>query len=294
MFGQVALAAGDEGSSSGNALSSLVPRPLGPVSDVSISQSLVEYERCFVDLRSKALRTSNEWKKLLSDAHLSRRMCVNEGPEEAIPPELLCKGCGQTSTRDSAIPPRKSEAHNFEALSSSSDRVDPTAFRWRLLDMLPMRLLFENLEVHNLGRPEEADQKTWWIEMVADSLSTESDAPMEFRLTGLSRTHVWTAIYYNQQGAKLEARLSRSGLTWLLFMRASSPSVEMKSIAEQPVARMSVDASSCQDGSVSLLNGSWEICLPINPRVSLSLEGIGDSLPSWGIGWTLEGDLRVN
>ena len=290
LVGQASLADREGGASnSGAIVPSLVPRPLLPVSnDIAVCQSFGEYEQVVVDLSPKMLPDGSAWSTLLSEAASSARKCVSEGAEESIPLDSLvqCRECGQTSSAANADPPRKFEEHEYVAMDvSNAPRANPSSFRTKLLDLLPMRVVMNGFDVESVEQPNQVDDGLWkkWIHAFGRAVTTAAGDPSEFRLADVIRTHFWTAVYRNSDGGRLEVRVSKLGVMWLLFAKAPTKKSALKDVLESPIARMIVTPPSAASsvGSISLLDGAWQYCLPVRSAVSISIEGIGEKVPSW-------------
>lgn len=294
LVGHSALPAGDGIGASRSIVPSLVPRPLAPPSEVTIDHRFGDYEQCTVELSPRLQGNAASFKKFLVEASLSVRMCVSEGQEEAIPFKSLvqCRECGHTASASNAYPPRKYEEHEYQGVAAMGSRVEPVTFRRKLLDLLPMRLTLGGFDLDRLDAPRDVNLCVWeeWVEILRGALITAQAVPVEFRLIDLVRTHIWTAVYSCHDTARLEARITKCGVTWMLFARVSQNDGPLKTILERPIARMNVDASrEC----VSMLDGKWEVCLPITSKVSLCIEGNGKRVPSWRSRIGLKGGLET-
>lgn len=266
----------------GEVAKSLVPRPLNPPSSVSLARMGL-YETLTVHLGPGQI-DSTDWAEFFSAASSSARKCVREGPEEAFAVDELvaCKSCGQTCSRQCAFPPRKYEEHDFVALDVHENRVSPAAFRESLLAVLPMQVEIRGLSIEDLPSTGGVEAALWdeWA-MVVSKLCG-SVAPPIFRFARLDRTVYWSARFEAQSGGRLECRISGSGATWLLFAETPLEGGLLRSILERPIARMKCPRPSkgnCRN--FNLIDGHWEVCLPANPPVSLSIEPVGPDVPSW-------------
>jgi hypothetical protein len=180
---------GQESMSGGMIVPSLVPRPLLPVSnEIVFTRDFGQYETCTVDLSPKPLTDEQQaWENF--EASSSVRMCSSEGVEECIPIENLvhCKECGQTMSAGNAYPPRQFEEHVFEPIAKVMPRTEPSTFRKKLLDLLPMRVCMDGFMVEDFKRPTSiTDDSFWkqWCSAFRGTIATASGYPLEFRLTG--------------------------------------------------------------------------------------------------------------
>lgn len=287
----------DKSGSSSHVVRSLVPRALIPVSDeVSISQNFGNYGTRAVDLSPQLLPNESAWNTLLAEADSSARKCVSEGLEECIPVDRLvvCQECGQTSSTANAFPPRKYCEHNFVAMRAAEGRrAEPSAFRKMLLEYMPMRVILDGFHVEGLDKPKNVDPvlfKKWVSAFQRTVTNQESEAPEEFLLELVQRSHIWTVFYRNANGGRLEGRVSKHGVTWLLFAKLPTKAGALKARLEQPIARMTVSMPS--GGPISMLDGEWQFCLPVSSTVTVSIEGVGDTLPSWRARLGLKGTFE--
>lgn len=262
----------------------LVPRPLVKLSEVSVTQKFGKYETQNVSLGPAFITGRDAWNNLLSDANYSSRMSTNEGDEEALPSSSLvvCTECGHTTSKMDADRSGKYEEHVFASAESFLKRVQPSEFRARLLEFLPMHLLVTGFDLDALDMPEEVDKKVWesWLRYLRNTLVTPDKTPAEFRFTRLIRSEIWTAVYATQENGRLEARISASGVEWFLFTKMPRSGGKLKAILERPVARLKV-APPPDDSSFDLLKGDWKVFLPVERQVMLEIQGFGNPVASW-------------
>lgn len=281
LLGHSSLLSDDDFISSCDIVRNLGPRPLAPVSEVSISQDFGSYESITEDMSPRLLPNLSSWRTLLLEASLSARMCISEGQEEAISLDSLvqCRECGHSASVRNAFPPRKYEGHEYCRIGGPN-RIEPSTFRRKLLDLLPMRVNIRGFDLSRLEKPEDTDASIWgqWLESVELSMTTAQQKPLEFRLTDFVRKLIWTAVYTSQDKSRLEARVSKSGVTWLLFAKSPAKDGPLKTLLDRPVARMSVAPKAL---GISMLDGQWEVCLPVTTKVSLIIQGVGEKVPSW-------------
>lgn len=275
----------NDSSKFGAIVPSLVPRAILPTStEISIDTNLGDYEQQTVDLSPDPVTNISDWNKFLKAASSSARKCVSEGVDECISiDELLeCKDCGHTSSKCNALPPRKFEEHEFAPVDDPIPRVEPSAFRQKLLKTLPMRATLSGFNVNSLQRPNGTDGTLWkkWLEAFK-TLTDVGGKPSVFSLASITRTRIWTAVYYNRRGGRLEARVSESGVTWMLFAKPPNKLGALKDALENPLARMVLPKSLDVSDHMSLLDGVWQFYLPVIRNVQLSIEGVGARVPSW-------------
>ena len=276
----------------GDVLPSLVPRPLVPVSQVEVSQEFWTYEKKHLNLGPREFQGPKEWEAFLSTAASSARKCVTEGTEEALPYfsenqgplrcsdyPLICRECGQTSSTRSSN--GRYEEHDFIPIESVHPRFEPSIFRQSLRDVLPMWVNIRGLDLEELQKPMGCENKLWaeWSRALYSAVGTEN-APSDFRLADISRSHIWTAHYICRGRGRLELRISEWGATWLVFAEKSAEKSAHSGILERPIARLRVR---CPDTPTpfSLTDGVVEICLPVDSLVHLSIQGKGERVDSW-------------
>jgi SNF2 family DNA or RNA helicase len=286
LVGQDALSTNDEvlPDSSSETLPSLVPRPLEAWSEIRVSRQFGLYEELsvgtFTDLEGEPKYL---WESFLLDASWSAKMCVSETEDEVLPLEMIaeCIACGHTSSKSNAYPPRKYEEHEYGDVTSCLKRVDPVVFRRRLLNVIPMRVSIMGMEVDDLNRPTSINPDLWgdWKDSVRSALVTDTSHPVEFRFTELKRSHEWTAMYESQSMARLEVKISKRGVVWLLFAKPPTRQCLLRKILDRPIARLLV--SPFLDGTFSISAGKWQVCIPLTQIINVTIAGVGEQLPSW-------------
>ena len=253
----------------------LVPRPLRPPSEVSIKE-MGEYKKERISLGAATFNDRDEWLSFLSDANSSSRMCLTEGAEETLPAEslVMCEECGQTTSAADASRAGAYEKHAFGPVALSSSRVDPSVFRSGLLKFLPMQVCFTGFNLDGL-KPEEVGTEDWlnWTEYVKRTLTSSENAPVEFRLSRVIRSRIWTAVYEAQGHGRLEARISSSGVTWLLFAKSLAKLGKLKKFLDRPFARLDVTAPTDKT-TFDMLTGKWEVLLPVEQVVTVVIAGL--------------------
>lgn len=287
--GHSALSLRDDGKSNqgGAIVRSLVPPPLLPASDERISRAFGRYKDSAVSLGPASLDGSGAWSLFLADAASSAKKCISEGDNEALESSEIvgCQDCGQTSSRRNACPPRKFEEHDFRANSGDAARTEPSTFRSKLVQLLPMLVRVRNLNADEVAKPTSVGEALWgdWTEQF------KNQSACDFRFTRIVRSHVWTAHYVSAEAGRLELRVLPTGCTWLLFGKMNTKySADMKQVLEHPVARMKVNS-----GGTSLLTGEWELRLPVVTHTTLSIQSVGQKVKdSWRKRLGLEGSFE--
>jgi hypothetical protein len=266
---------------------SLVPRPLAPATgDVCITQDMGKYENKILRLGPLVKSVSLDF---FDDAHSSASKCVSEGFDKVLSTGsiLICQECDHTSSEDLATPPRKYEEHAFVKMEATS-RVLPDVFRRRLLDLLPMCFELEGLDLECICMPPGLKPDLWKGWKTAVQRCNGS-----FRFAHEKRSRIWTCLFETADGtSRLELRISRTGAVWLLFAKAPAQKGSLRETLESPVARMCIKTVQDPSAPLSLLDGKWEICLPVVAAVDLLITGVGNRVPSWRSNLGLKGDFQ--
>lgn len=265
-------------------LPSLVPRSLVPASNVEITQDFGTYGTKTLNLGPPNEEEKTQISRLLLESWLSSRKCVSEGPDEALLFDSIveCADCGQTASRSLTTPPGHYEEHKFQPVRSLEERIPPSVYRKNLLDALPVQLTVANFDIETLDKPDGVGNKLWeeWkahVQRCTGSSDHESRFAPVFRFSYLERSHIWTAHFASSsREARLELQIRKNSAEWLLFAEPPSKRGPLRDSLERPVARLQVDAS-----SGSMIEGVWELRLPVDSYISVSIEAIGASYPSW-------------
>lgn len=271
----------------------LVPRPLfrhDPKQDssVDICKDFGIYETYKITLSSEKMGGKQAWQEFIAKANSSARKCVTEGAEEALPllgnepPKtcdypVICVDCGQTSSSRGSK--GKYEEHNFIPLQDSSPRVQPSDFREELKRYIPMHVRITGLDVESLEKPTVCSSKLWddWKTAV-NSLVNKS--AYGFRLATIVRSHTWTVNYYCRNVGRIELRFNNDGPIWFLFCEVGTETdPELRFWLDRPLARLHVKIP--LNHSFHVIDGFWEMCLPVRSPVELFIEGCGDIVESW-------------
>ena len=105
----------------------------------------------------------------------------------------------------------------------------------------------------------------------------------------LKRQEIWSATY-ESPFARMELLLDPQVPEWRLFGKpddeepANSP---IRKLLVQPLARMRIPLD-----ATSLLEGKWELSLPITSTFKIQIEGVGELLPSWEARLGLQGKFQ--
>jgi len=271
----------------GDIVDSLVPRALSISTDeITVSRAFGQYQERELSLESGAATSGARLAAILAKAASSARKCITEGTDQVLPTSelLVCRECNHTCRRDLATPPRKYEEHLYASFAEESEtaRVRPAEFRRELIGLIPIQISISNLQVKSDVAPAGVDERLWktWFSAFDAALTP---AP-EFRFSKLIRSNIWTVQYVASSECSLELRLSEHEAIWYLFVKAPSRQGKLRDALSRPVARMIVKESSDEDmssSSFSFLRGEWEICLPIDTEVEVTVEGVGERVESW-------------
>ena len=275
------------GNVKGGHLGSLVPRALD-VEDgtVQVTDKLGKYSSSRLSL---APIKSTPLDVLKANATKSCRRCNSEGRDLVRNDILVCSDCGHTASAECALPPRKFEEHSYVKFDGA--RLDPSEFYEELLAALPMRLKISNLTVTDDMKPKDVSKTFWsqWKDRF-DEHTTELDGksgPVEFNFRQLVRGEVWVASY-RAPGAELSLSLSEKEAVWFLKVDPPPEVGELRKAFERPVARMVL-----KPGAKDVLDGSWELCMPLEETFDLKVRGVGEEVQSWEARIGLQGKFAT-
>jgi hypothetical protein len=212
--------------------------------------------------------------ELLADAERSARLCECEGRKDTTDRQVLrCSECGSSCCKKCAGRPE----HNLAPIDvASSPRLSASTFEKELKSTLPMCLSLSNVTQELLDGLKDAAELNIpdkrWIPWRSAVLQTTKH---EMRFVEPKRQEIWSAVYVSP-AALLEVVLHPQQPEWRLYAKApdSEPAnSEIRRILEQPVGRFT-----CIGG---LLKGRWEFALPHTTSVSITIQGVGELVPSW-------------
>ena len=245
------------------------------------------------DLRVMELDLSSYKPSLVSDlslmAQCSIRLCLCEGATSITTKRLLvCQQCEHIACERCAGIPE----HFYRYLDRSqiSVRKKPHEFEKAIKDALPMRLQLLQLDyqawekLRDLG-VGNIKPVVWTIFMDA----VRDVCKQELRFQAAKRTHCWT-VTFDAPKARLELVFFDSKAQWYLYAKPNSGE-PVNSIARQllkyPIARMVPKDN-------NLLEGPWEIRLPLETSLPIIIEGGGTLTKSWESQLGLENTKFVN
>ena len=209
--------------------------------------------------------------ELCKKAKQSAQLCHCEGELDSFMRKFFtCSDCSHTACENCyGIP-----SHNYVELEPSivNSRLQPHAFVEELKKSLPMRL--------ELKVPDEADFNIVFasaknVQRINEYYNCVKLAfTSELRFRYMTRTESWTILFESLSG-RLELELGNYA-RWSLY--AFSPSSEpvdsvLRELIERPVAQMFPSGS-------DILEGIWQLRLPIENKFALAIEGYGVPTPS--------------
>ncbi|KAF8216612.1 hypothetical protein K438DRAFT_1658017 [Mycena galopus ATCC 62051] len=211
---------------------------------------------------------------LLQSANKSARLCDCEGRTEVTARKLFrCQDCDTSACTKCGGRPE----HNPVAIDTEANpRLHPSEFGDQLKSTLPMCLSFDGLSQELLDALKSDAEvtiapKLWsaWCESVMRISETE------LRFVEPKRQEIWIASYESPH-ALLELHLHPQQPEWRLYGKAedSTPAnAEIRQILMAPVGRLRCEGA--------LLAGSWDLALPQFASVPISIQGVGELVPSW-------------
>lgn len=216
--------------------------------------------------------------QLLADASRSARLCECEGRGGSdLTPEQVhrCRECGFVSCLKCGQKP----THDYAPLERYQ-RLHPSDFEKQLKQALPMRIMIDGitedmLEHLRLTNVSEIPDTTWDMWSGAMRKATMGNE-LKFKL--LKRQEIWSATY-DSRFAYVELLLDPQLPEWRLFGKADDDepaNSPIRKMLVQPIGRMRIALD-----ATSLLEGKWELRLPIQSTLKIQIEGQGELLPSW-------------
>lgn len=258
--------------------------------DRAIANRIVGEEQLESQILDLAKATPAPLRDILDLAERSSRHCQCEAQVgTAVAPIEQCEACGYRACKKCSGRPE----HCYAA--QSTERVDPAAFERRLKDMLPMRVQVAGLSGEQLEHLRAAaanegkgqvDDKQWatWSEAVMKGIENGA----EFRFRRMKRQNTWMASY-EAPHAFLDLFLDHRHPEWHLTIKAPDSAAvksEIRAMLAHPVARLQCDI----EGS-DFLSGNWELCIPTQNSIQLTITGKGEVIPSWQADLGLTGAL---
>ena len=211
---------------------------------------------------------------LLTDAMKSVRFCTCEGRKDMTEREVRrCDDCGFTACVKCGGRPE----HNTRPVDVKAEpRLAPSTFERSFKSALPMSLGLSGITEELLNSLKEKlgasiPFKRWeiWRNAVVGAVG------LELRFVELKRQELWYATYESTTGF-VELCLHPQRPEWLFYAKPSPSepaNAEIRKLLMNPVARLACEGS--------LLNGRWEVALPLTTSVEIAIKGAGEKVPSW-------------
>ncbi|KAI9820425.1 MAG: hypothetical protein M1832_003758 [Thelocarpon impressellum] len=213
---------------------------------------------------------------VLADAARSARLCLCEGRALMTSNRLRrCKLCHHTTCEECGGTP----SHAYEVISSREIklRIAPGAFEDQLKNALPMRVMLAGIAANSLEALKDksgvsVDRKDW-------SLFKSAITPalgVDFRFHSLKRAGSWTA-YYDSPTSRMELALNTRQAEWRIFAKPDPMepgNSRVRDLLLRPFARM-------KPAGKSLIEGEWQICLPVLHTFRVKIQGLGSLQRSW-------------
>ncbi|KAI9846132.1 MAG: hypothetical protein M1838_001391 [Thelocarpon superellum] len=214
--------------------------------------------------------------RILHDAVRSARLCLCEGRALMTSNKLRrCVLCHHTTCEQCGGNP----SHRYEVIARPElqARLPPANFEDQLKNALPMRIAVEGLTLEGLQTLQttskiSVDDAEW--DRLASSIAPALG--VELRFHSLKRAQTWT-VTYDAPTARMELILDGRQAEWRVFGKpeAGLPGNDpVRRLLARPFARM-------RPTRVSLLSGTWQFCLPLANRFTITVTGQGTLLRSW-------------
>ncbi|KAJ7043711.1 hypothetical protein C8F04DRAFT_1218730 [Mycena alexandri] len=239
-----------------------------------ILEDVVGEEQLSSRLLDLSVTNASSLPDLLVGADRSSRLCECEGRTDITTRKLFrCSDCEASSCTKCGGRP---EHTPVVVDTAAHPRLHPSEFADQLKSTLPMCLSFGGLDQELLDELKSEvevtiSNKVWsaWCDSVKRISGTE------LRFVEPKRQDIWIASYESPH-ALLELHLHPKQPEWRLYAKAddSEPAkAEIRQILKAPVGRLRCVGA--------LLAGAWELALPQSASVSVSIQGVGELVPSW-------------
>jgi hypothetical protein len=229
-------------------------------------------------LHQKTLDLSTTNKRRLSDllidASKSSRLCECEGRENMTTRQLnRCVDCGTSSCQKCGGRPE----HRTQLIDVvANPRLSPLTFAKELKSALPMCLSLTKVTQKTLDGLKDAagvdiPDKRWtaWSKAVLRAVGSE------LYFVEPKRQEIWSVVYESPTAA-LELLLHPQQPEWRLYGKPneSDPAnAEIRQLLELPIARLT--------SLNGILDGRFEFALPHSTTKQITIEGVGELVPSW-------------
>ena len=202
----------------------------------------------------------------------------------ASSPIRVCKRCNHYCCEKCGNKPK----HDYKLLREigAPPRAEPQEFKKLVTDAIPTRLEIDGISSESLeGFAKlftDASTQDWGLfrEAVLNAFA------QEYHYESVKRSYRWT-VTYNAMGSRMELIFDDEGVYWLLYGKPgqSEPGdSRVRKLLQLPLARLTVRGKTMRGDLVmaeNLLEGSWEICLPINYTFSITITPQGQLTDSW-------------
>lgn len=231
-------------------------------------------------------------------ARASIRLCHCEGQSlTALTPIRMCKCCHHYCCEKCGNKPK----HDYELVGGNGAplRTEPQELRRRVSSDLPTRLKIDGLDSEMLENfaqfLPELSEPDWRLFREAILLASKQ----EYRYESAKRSHRWT-VTYNAMTSRLELVFDQDEVYWLLYGKpgqletGDSP---VRKLLELPLARLTVRGKNMRGDHMSgdkLLEGSWEIRLPMSHTFSITVTPRGGLTDSWEKKLGLQGGKYID
>ena len=239
-------------------------------------------------------------------ANASVRLCHCEGQSVTTRSLIrLCKRCHHSCCEKCGNMPR----HEFELLGGNGAprRTEPQEFRNLVRHAIPTRLeidcispeILEGLALFRSNQPTDGgkdDEDEDWKLFSNALLSAFRE---EYRYESATRSHCWT-ITYNAVDARLELVFDQEEVYWLLYGKlgqSEAANSRVRKLLDDPLARLTVRGKNMRGESITatgMLEGSWEMRLPIAHTFPITITPQGSLTDSWERKLGLQGDQFVD
>ena len=213
---------------------------------------------------------------LQSMAKNSARRCQCEGQtEKTIARLLICKACSHTVCEKCGGIPR----HEYTDLNPNEvrSRIETYLFTDTVKKALPMRLRLTGLDKNAFE-----NAKTPLQDIVLEDvwrLYMKAVLPVlgnELRFHSIKRAKLWI-VSYEAPRTRMELILGADKPEWFLYVKPDPLETgvsKIRSLLEQPVARMLVESD-------NILEGIWQLRIPVRLEFMIAIMGQTSLVPSW-------------
>ncbi|KAJ7446763.1 hypothetical protein FB451DRAFT_1291430 [Mycena latifolia] len=211
---------------------------------------------------------------LLTNAEKSARLCDCEGRTDITTRKLSrCIDCGASSCAKCGGRP---EHNPIPVDTIANPRVHPSEFADQIKSTLPMCVSLDGLSQQILDEIKSDEEVTIPAKLWSSWRDSVLRIPQaELRFVEPKRQEIWIASYESPH-ALLELHLHPQQPEWRLYAKAESSepaNAEIRQILRAPVGRLRCVGA--------LLSGVWQFALPQFASVPISIQGVGELVPSW-------------